>query len=442
MARGWGFSIVGLLISAAMVACTSPPSPPSAEIIFIEGVHALGLSHNGEWVVGVHRAESGRLEPFRWSAETGVLDLGTIEPNEADPYEDPMFSSSRAVAVSDDGKVVVGYLETRRMREVEFDPTSGWIRESQYVSEGFVWYEGSGIWPIFNPEGYAGNFCHPDIRPYDVTPDGFYIVGRSTTCVLYSYDRYVTIDNETFLRFRNPSDPVPESGPTFGVYSTANSSGEFDGIASGGRAILRNPITIVGWVTPKFDEFVREPFRQVDNSDPGSDMAFGPREPLGSLPGDVRYSTANDISIDRSTIVGWSSLSTDNLNLGPSVPFKWTSDRGLEALDVPCEGPDYRRGKAYSVSADGKVIVGEALNTPCNRTTAVVWTPLFGVEALADMLHDRFNNYGRWTFDTAVGVSDDGRVIVAYGENNDKQSGTFVIRLSRPANHGYRPQNQ
>lgn len=456
MSRGRDFSIAIVLISVAMIGCTSTPSPPSAEITFIEGVHAHGLSHNGEWVVGFYQTEAGSLEPFRWSAESGVLGLGTIEPTIADPSENTYNCTSHAVAVSDDGMVVVGFQQCRRMRVVAWYPGSGYEREGQYIDEAFVWIEGSGIWTLSHPEGLTGDYCHPDRRAYDVTPDGRYIVGQFGDCYLFVGGGELEKTNtRTFIyRISNPHS-VPESGPTWTGWDLDTTP--YRGIInSGGRSILDHPLAIVGWMKHRFNEPpysgtddpfhspFRLPYRQLENEDDDSTgTSFLPREPLGLPPGAVGDSTANDISVDRSTIVGWSSFSTGKLNSDPAAfPFKWTSENGWEILDIPCEGPDYRWGKAFSVSADGKVIVGEATNMQCTHSIAVIWTPLFGVEPLADVLHDRFNNYGRWTFETAVGVSDEGRVIVANGENFERVSGTFIIRLSRPANYGYVPQNQ
>ncbi len=57
------------------------------------------LSGDGSVVVGEWDPPEGGRQPFRWTSETGMVDLGLL----------PWASDGRAEAVSADGSIVVGY---------------------------------------------------------------------------------------------------------------------------------------------------------------------------------------------------------------------------------------------------------------------------------------------------------------------------------------------
>jgi probable HAF family extracellular repeat protein len=76
-----------------------PPIPPGAGIIDESLASVWNLSGDGKTVVGLLWQDNGRGHAFRWTAATGMVDLGTTIPT----------SSSRASGVDFQGNVVVGW---------------------------------------------------------------------------------------------------------------------------------------------------------------------------------------------------------------------------------------------------------------------------------------------------------------------------------------------
>jgi probable HAF family extracellular repeat protein len=100
-----------------------PDSPP------LDGSlsSGYGVSGNGSVVVGLGWLPTGRGHAFRWEGSTGMVDLGSLTPGR----------SSRANAVSADGRVIVGW----------DDAATGYRR-------GAVWRDGREM--LLDPSGQAG----------------------------------------------------------------------------------------------------------------------------------------------------------------------------------------------------------------------------------------------------------------------------------------------
>jgi probable HAF family extracellular repeat protein len=85
-------------------------TPESAES---GSTDATAISGDGGVIVGVRRLENGHTEAFRWTEATGIVGLGCLAG----------LTTSRASAVSADGKIVVGsssdYTTTRAFRWTE-----------------------------------------------------------------------------------------------------------------------------------------------------------------------------------------------------------------------------------------------------------------------------------------------------------------------------------
>ena len=72
------------------------------------------MSSKGD-VIGVHH-QFDRDEAFRWTAENGMVSLGTL----------PGHTHSRPTAISDDGLIVVGICESARPEAFRWSETPEW----------------------------------------------------------------------------------------------------------------------------------------------------------------------------------------------------------------------------------------------------------------------------------------------------------------------------
>lgn len=154
---------------------------------------------------------------------------------------------------------------------------------------------------------------------------------------------------------------------------------------------------------------------------------------LGPMPADYGGGTyLNGLSGDGSTAVGyaWTSGTTTR-------PFRWTAAGGYE--DLGNLGVDSSNGRAYDVSFDGSVVVGQSSTT--NGTSAFRWTAVGGMQALPIYQALSTSDDGsvavgmniRWTapgqidylgflggnnYTSAYGVSADGQVVVGFSETS------------------------
>jgi probable HAF family extracellular repeat protein len=115
---------------------------------------------------------------------------------------------------------------------------------------------------------------------------------------------------------------------------------------------------------------------------------------LGPSSRDAAYDTAYAASHDGSVIVG------DGGADGGQHPFRWTSATGMAPLGDP------ERGYAAATSADGSVIVGQALN-PAAGDEAYRWTA-DGCTRLGDLTGGAHSS-------AASDVTSDGAVVVGIG---------------------------
>jgi probable HAF family extracellular repeat protein len=107
---------------------------------------------------------------------------------------------------------------------------------------------------------------------------------------------------------------------------------------------------------------------------------------LGSSSGPGGFSRAFGISADGSVVVG----EEGDAPFSATNAFIWTAGSGFQDLGV---------GSAYAVTADGSTVIGQA-----NYATAFLWTQASGMQDLGSL--PSYSN------SVATGVSDDGQVIV------------------------------
>jgi len=140
-------------------------------------------------------------------------------------------------------------------------------------------------------------------------------------------------------------------------------------------------------------------------------------EPLGTLPG-YSISAAGNVSADGSVVVGNLMKSGDD---GKYVyqPFRWTEAEGMVGLGHMPDTFHSHGTRARGVSADGSVIVGDAIRDegPPNHDP-FIWDQTHGMRNLSDVLtHDYGLDLTGWHLATAEQLSADGTVIVGLGYN-------------------------
>jgi probable HAF family extracellular repeat protein len=119
---------------------------------------------------------------------------------------------------------------------------------------------------------------------------------------------------------------------------------------------------------------------------------------IGDLPGGEKHSGAADVSSDGSVIVGTSTSAF------ATEAFRWTADGGMIGLGLL---PGTVDSASFGVSADGRVVVGEADRErgPLVRAIAFRWTLESGMTSLGDLLDGNGHS-------TAYDVSADGSIII------------------------------
>lgn len=110
---------------------------------------AYAASGDGSVVVGRSENQNGYFRPFRWTQQTGMVDLGTLGGNQGE-----------ARAVSGDGSVVVG-----------------WANDAFGVPRAFRWIAGRGMENL--NEVYANLLTDGSelLVAHAISPNGRYIVG-------------------------------------------------------------------------------------------------------------------------------------------------------------------------------------------------------------------------------------------------------------------------
>ena len=152
-------------------------------------------------------------------------------------------------------------------------------------------------------------------------------------------------------------------------------------------------------------------------------MEIAAYDPWETGPWESRWSAANAVSSDGSTIVGFTG---DGLDVVKA--FQWTESGGTQLLNQGVE-----IGIANDISNDG-LIVGNSTPEQGIDPLACVWE---GGENLVDLKQWLSNNYnlniGAWTLTDAIGISTDGSTIVGYGINPDGNTEGWVASVPEPA---------
>lgn len=121
---------------------------------------------------------------------------------------------------------------------------------------------------------------------------------------------------------------------------------------------------------------------------------------LGGLP-TRPDSSALGVSGNGATVVGWARFGNERIRA-----FRWSSSQGMVDLGALADDPE-AESLARAASADGSVIVGSSQSPNGNRE-AFRWSESTGMVGLGDIPGGPFYSW-------AEGVSADGSVVVGYG---------------------------
>jgi len=123
--------------------------------------------------------------------------------------------------------------------------------------------------------------------------------------------------------------------------------------------------------------------------------------PLGYLPGGYAFSEANDVSADGRVVVG----QAQHGGVGNEA-FRWTANGGMQGIS------DFPTGDFWStanaVSDDGNVIVGRGTVGGYSGVDGFRWTQATGVQPLGYLIDDP----SEFRFSYGLGVSGDGSIAV------------------------------
>lgn len=277
-------------------------------------------------------------------------------------------SVSAAYGVSADGSVVVG---------MAYDPLGR--------PQAFRWTQASGMVGL----GYASGVGTPDENiAYGVSADGSVIVGRASVIqndVLYGFDAF----------------RWTQAG---GMVSLGESTNAAYGVSADGSVVVGDTATgsSFRWTQARGVANIRGNF--VLNSG----AYFG-----------AQY--ADFVSADGSTAVG-----TNDAGFSSSAAY-WNTRNGLKSIVVPGSVV----GEAFAASADGSVVVGSVGYTGYPRE-AFIWDGINGFRPLTSALSAQGLDMAGWAFYAALGISDDGRTILAYGKGPEPNSGIYWLIHMNP----------
>lgn len=312
---------------------------------------ALAVSGDGRVVVGASGGADTSRQAFLWTQAEGLRALGILAGG----------ATSSARAASYDGSVIVGQAGA---------PWSS--------SVAFQWTPAAGMQQL--PALNGASLCVAS----GVSGDGLVIVG---TCLLAGNAGFRWTQASGIVSLGQFGGGTSRSSNAMAVSADAST------IVGSGHPVLTGA---VAWTTT------------------------GQVSVLGHLPQDVA-AVATAVSRDGTAIAGYS---TDGQ--GRSQVFRWTSTTGMAPLGVGQEGlSDVIAG---GMSGDGEVVVGWAASSA--GETAMIWTQATGWSRLEDILQTRYRiELNGWTLQRATGISDDGLTLVGQGRNPQGRQEGWVLTL-------------
>lgn len=336
---------------------------------------ASDVSASGLLVVGSSRSDVGYWgEAFRWDEEVGMVGLGVL----------PEHNQSQAVGISPEGGWVVGRS----------------VLSPEHV-EAMAWSTGTGMFGLGDLPG--GDF---DSIARAVSRYGRVIVGTGST--------------ETDGQEHGEAFMWTRAGGMQGL-------GDLPGgnVSSSARDISADGRVIVG---SSRSEFGGEAFRWTPE---------GGMVGLGAIDPDRFASGARAVSNNGLWIAGSSRTGIDDgggttsanqavlwTPAGDIIGLGWLQDSGARA------------SRAFDVTNDGGIVVGDASGLGDFPIGAFLWTPEDGMRELREVLLTDYNldvEAMGWSLDLASAISPDGSVIVGIGANPDGRGEAWMVRLPVPA---------
>lgn len=325
---------------------------------------ATSVSIDGSVIVG-ELSSSAEITVFRWTASTGLQPFLLTLPGEVD----------RGARVDMDGTTVT--------------VTSAGFSSAAPFS-GYKWSVEQGLVQMPNlPPAYGqwdGN------RALDISADGTTVVGEQILESLAGRPVRWTLSG------------VEDIGGTFGIWSVATA------VNADGSSIVGNRFFHTSSGPPYVDQHYR-----------AARFGVGDPQPLAVLHSSNPRSEAADLSADGSIICG----SAGGVCGGSRAVRWWTwgccevaEDLGVVAgwPNSPGSCPSY---SAKSISADGRIIVGDAGTSPVSGSweyMAFVWTSALGMVDLNALLKAQGVDMGDTVLVTANAISGDGTCIIGKGQ--------------------------
>jgi probable HAF family extracellular repeat protein len=141
---------------------------PGAKVIDQGLSSGYAVSGDGSAVVGLAWVASGKAHGFRWDAQNGMVDLGSLQAD-----------SSRANAISADGNVIGGW---------DAAPGQGGSLGAYNYWRGVMWWQ--GLERLMNPFGFIG-------AVQGINNDGSVLVGRGCAISPRHAYRFTAFDGQT-----------------------------------------------------------------------------------------------------------------------------------------------------------------------------------------------------------------------------------------------------
>ncbi|MBJ3783504.1 autotransporter domain-containing protein [Devosia sediminis] len=252
------------------------------------------------------------------------------------------------------------------------------------LTDSFRWTEAGGYENLGRLEMLNGGSSFANA----ISNDGSRIVGHSFKPSNGFYEAYVFVDGATTGVFGN--EQMYGLGTLAGGFETTGADISGNGLwATGTGSISSGDARAVRWSLADIE------------------TAWTTIEDLGTLGG--FYSVGQGVSNDGRVVVGNSGNAA-----GHDRAFRWVEGAtggvggNVQMYDLGTLGGDH--SYATAVSADGSVVVGGA-DDAGNHTTAYRWSTATGMVSVADWLTANGVAVNS-TIDNAMGVSDDGNVIV------------------------------
>lgn len=342
---------------------------------------ALGVSGDGQVVVGRSKNTSGETEAIKWTAAgSGTMTaLGHLQTTS------PRVKSSEAYAASHDGSVIVGRSSS------DSGTSASDLQAFHWTSSGMA-----GLGDL------SGGDFHSEA--YGVSEDGTVVVGIGTTASGEEAFRWVLTSS-------------PSTGTMTGLGTLSG------GTYSQARAVSGDGDRVIGEADSSsgYEAFSWE-------SSPGITG-------MGDLATGAFVSIAYAASPDGYYAVGAGTTSTGYV---AAIWSEITND--VTSLGALPGGNSYSVAK--DVSAWGQVVVGYAVTS--TGRVAFIYDPSRGMRDLQDVLENDYGlttELSGWTLTEATGISDDGTVIVGIGINGNGDTEGWVVHLGRddidPSTHDW-----